>query len=390
MGRARSSHWPRQRVDAAVAAAAAAIGVANSWVKPSNGLLTGAPLTVIALVSGGTGLLLWWRHRRPIAIPCLVVACHVLAFTPTALAVALYTVGDVHHRRPRILGLFAVLATLADVAALRLGDVWDIREAGYSLALVIGPLVVGYAVALRSDLAAASQAELATREREHRLVLERARIHERARIARDMHDVVSHRVGHMVLMAAALKVGPGAQDKGVAQEAEQIRHEGRQALEELREILGVLTPDRARRTEPRAPQADARNLGDLARTAEHAGLQVDLRVQGQPESLPTVLQQALYRTVQESLTNAAKYAPGAPVQIDLECGPDRVDLSVANGPPAGPPGHDLPGGGNGLIGLRERASLLGGELEAGPEAGGFRVSLRLPAHPAPTGRDEQP
>ncbi|MFD7094112.1 ATP-binding protein, partial [Streptomyces xanthophaeus] len=82
----------------------------------------------------------------------------------------------------------------------------------------------------------------------------------------------------------------------------------------------------------------------------------------------------------------AKHAPGAQVEVALVCRTDRVDLTVSNGPPAGPPAHDLPSGGNGLIGLRERASLLGGTFGAGPEAGGFVVRLSLPAHPPPAGR----
>ncbi|MGW6857445.1 sensor histidine kinase [Streptomyces xanthophaeus] len=380
------SRWPQPRVDAAVTAAAVVIGVANSWAKPANGLLTGAPVTVVALASGAAGLLLWWRRRAPVTIACLVMAFHVLAFTPTALAVALYTLGAAHHRRPRLLALFAVLAALADVAALRLGHDWDVRDAGYSIALAVGPLVVGYAVALRRELAATARSELATRRREHELVVEQARIHERARIARDMHDVVSHRVGHMVLLAAALRVGPGATDGKVARDAEQIRHEGRRALEELRDILGVLRAGRAGQSAPRVPQADADGIGELVRTARQAGLRAGLHVEGEPGSLPTVVQQALHRTVQESLTNAAKHAPGAQVEVALVCRTDRVDLTVSNGPPAGPPAHDLPSGGNGLIGLRERASLLGGTFGAGPEAGGFVVRLSLPAHPPPAGR----
>jgi signal transduction histidine kinase len=216
------------------------------------------------------------------------------------------------------------------------------------------------------------------------LLVEQARVNERSRIARDMHDVVAHRVGHIVLLAAALRVGAGSVNRKVADDAEQIRHEGRRALEELRAILGVLTPDRAGRSAPRAPQVDAGELDELVRSARRAGLHADLRVEGEPGALPTLVQQALYRTLQESLTNAAKYAPGAEVAIELRCGPDAVDLTVVNGAASGPPADDLPSGGNGLLGLDERASLLGGVLTAGPEGVGFRVELHLPIAPADT------
>ncbi|MFD3477484.1 sensor histidine kinase [Streptomyces sp. NPDC058695] len=373
-----------RRLDASVAAAAALVGFGNSWVKPSNGLLTGAPTVTVAVLSGAVGLLLWWRRKRTVMVGWLVVLCHLLLFTPTALAVALYTVGSTYPNRWRLLAWFAVLGCLSDAGALWLGGAWDFRGAAYSLALVVGPLVVGYAVALRRDLATAAQTELATREREHVLLVEQARVNERSRIARDMHDVVAHRVGHIVLLAAALRVGPGAVNPKVADDAEQIRHEGRRALEELRAILGVLTPDRAGRPAPRALRVDAGDLDDLVRSARRAGLRADLGMEGEPGALPTLVQQALYRTLQESLTNAAKYAPGANVGIELRCGPDTVDLTVINGPASGPPADELPSGGNGLLGLDERASLLGGELTAGPEGEGFRVELHLPIAPPDT------
>ena len=119
-------------------------------------------------------------------------------------------------------------------------------------------------------------------------------------------------------------------------------------------------------------------------SAGRAGLHADLSIEGEPGSLPTLVQQAVYRTLQESLTNAAKYAPGAEVGIELRCGPDTVDLMVVNGPASGPPADELPSGGNGLFGLNERASLLGGELAAGPEGGGFRVELHVPLTPPDT------
>ncbi|MFB7997335.1 sensor histidine kinase [Streptomyces sp. NPDC056002] len=308
-----------RRTDAAVAAAAALVGFGNSWVKPSNGLLTGAPTVTVAVLSGAVGLLLWWRHKRTVVIGWLVVICHLLLFTPTALAIALYTVGSTYPNRWRLLAWFAGVGCLSDAGALWLGGAWDFRGAAYSLALVVGPLVVGYAVALRRDLAAAAQTELATREREHVLLVEQARVNERSRIARDMHDVVAHRVGHIVLLAAALRVGAGRADQKVADDAEQIRHEGRRALEELRAILGVLTPDRADRPAPRTPHGGAGDLDDLVRSARRAGLHAVLSVEGEPSRLLTLVQQALYRTLQRALV---RNPGGSPAGGIASCGGD--------------------------------------------------------------------
>ncbi|MGW2548647.1 hypothetical protein [Streptomyces sp. NPDC001635] len=104
-----ASFWSPRRVDAALVIAATTLGVGNSWIKPSNGLLlTGAPLPLTATVSGAVGLLLWWRRRHPFAVGCLVVLCHLLCFTPAALAIALYTVGTAYRRQARVLAFFVI------------------------------------------------------------------------------------------------------------------------------------------------------------------------------------------------------------------------------------------------------------------------------------------
>ncbi|MGW5122009.1 hypothetical protein ACWEQ8_42335, partial [Streptomyces noursei] len=153
-------------MDAAVVVVTVLVGVGNSWVKPSNGLMSNAPLGAVAGFSGAVALLLWWRRRFPRTVAGALLVAHVIAFTPTALAVALYTVGAQFHRRPRTLWIFGALSCVADLIAVQVGEpAWDLREAAYSLTVVIGPLVVGYAVALRRDLATAARNELAMMER---------------------------------------------------------------------------------------------------------------------------------------------------------------------------------------------------------------------------------
>ncbi|MFG3061182.1 sensor histidine kinase [Streptomyces sp. NPDC048231] len=149
---------------------------------------------------------------------------------------------------------------------------------------------MGGAVGLRRDLTTAAQAQLATLEREQELLVQRTRVEERSRIARDMHDVVAHRVGHIVLTAGALRVGAAAHEPKIADAAELIRREGRHALEELREILGILTPGRRA---PRAPRPDADELSGLVERCRRTGQLISLCVEGFPEALPTVVQQAL-------------------------------------------------------------------------------------------------
>ncbi|MFB7308279.1 sensor histidine kinase [Streptomyces sp. NPDC056192] len=372
------SHWSPRRVDALVTVAVMALGVVDSWVKPSSGLLTGLPTPVIAAASGAVGATLWWRRSRPDLVAAVVIVAYVVTFTPVALAVAMYTIGTV-HRRPRILAAYTAAGFAAGILGLR-GGLPDagVREAAYSLALILGPLAVGYVVAVRRDLTAATQARVADLEREHLVLDERARAEERAAIAREMHDVVGHRVSNMVLAAGALQVGPAAGHPDVVRTAELIRSDGRQALEELREILGVLSVGHPVHWAPTAPQPDVAQLPGIVAHATERGQSVQLEVNGHPETLSAPVQRAVHRIVQESLTNAAKHAPGARVRVEVDCRSDGVHVSVGNGAPTGRPTADLPSGGHGLVGLAERVELLGGTLTAGPHGDGFLVSAFLP------------
>ncbi|MEU9860608.1 histidine kinase [Streptomyces sp. NPDC047971] len=381
------SRWPPRRVDAVVTAVVVALGIADSWVKPSSGLLTGLPTPVIAACAAAVGLSLWWRRRRPHLVAAFVTVMHVVSFTPVALAAAMYTVGSL-DRRLRVLFAYGVAGFVAGLVGLHGGlPTAGIREAAYSLAAIVGPLAVGYAVGVRRDLTAAVQARVAVLERENRLLDERARAEERAEIAREMHDVVGHRVSNMVLAAGALEAGPASAVPEAARTAELIRTDGRQALEELREILGVLAPSRVSTGEPAGtagvraavpPAPDAEALSDLVAHARDRGQEVELRVNGHPEILPLPVQRALHRIVREALTNAAKHAPGATVRVDVACRADGVHLDVANTAPTRPTSPDLPSGGHGVVGLTERVALLGGTLTAGPRDGGFLLSAFVP------------
>jgi signal transduction histidine kinase len=215
--------------------------------------------------------------------------------------------------------------------------------------------------------ALAARAELLERERDlraHEAVAE-----ERARIARELHDLVAHNVSVMVVQAAAANDVFETQPQRAREALRDIERTGRSALTELRRLLG-----RVRQTDF-APQPGLSGLESLVDGVRAAGLPVTLRVEGSLDDLPTGLDLSAYRIVQEALTNAIKHAGASAAEVRVRRTADEVELEVVDDG-AGPSGN---GRGQGLIGMRERASLLGGEVEAGPKpGGGFRVRAKLP------------
>ncbi|HEY2673672.1 MAG TPA: histidine kinase [Rugosimonospora sp.] len=216
----------------------------------------------------------------------------------------------------------------------------------------------------------------------------RAALEERTRIARELHDVVAH---HMSLIAVQAETAP-YRHQGVTppllNEFTAIGDAAREALTEMRRLLGVLRSEDG--AAQRAPQPGLGEIPDLVDAARRAGVRVDLSVRGQAARVPATVGVCGYRIVQESLSNAGRHAAGAAVEVIVDCGPDAVRLSVING--MGRPGPDsapFPGpgpgpvsgrrSGHGLTGMRERVALLGGDLSAGPTAeGGFGVRAVLP------------
>ena len=226
-----------------------------------------------------------------------------------------------------------------------------------------------------AEQALAAQTERAELERARRAVLE-----ERARIARELHDVVAH---HMSLIAVQAETAPyrlsDLPESAVA-EFGSLSGVAREALAEMRRLLGVLRYDQPAGL---APQPQLSDLPALVAAARRAGVSVELAVPGAMGDVPSSVAVCAYRIVQESLSNASQHAPGAAVSVSVGHDPGVVLLRVANGPggpggPARPPGSE-PGPGHGLTGMRERVALLGGSLSAGPsDGGGFVVSAVLP------------
>ncbi|HEX3489588.1 MAG TPA: sensor histidine kinase [Streptosporangiaceae bacterium] len=195
---------------------------------------------------------------------------------------------------------------------------------------------------------------------------------ERVRIARELHDIVAHHLSVVVLQAA------GARASGLATEATlaKIENNGRQALAETRRLLGVLREDG--QETGLGPQPGVGELATLADTVRAAGLPVDLDIDGDPAALPAAVDLSVYRIVQEALTNVLKHAGPARAQVTIGCADEAVTIEVTDD---GTRAASLqpPAGGHGLAGMRERAAIFGGELQAGPRpGGGFAVRARLP------------
>ncbi|MFE3455330.1 sensor histidine kinase [Nonomuraea sp. NPDC059194] len=202
---------------------------------------------------------------------------------------------------------------------------------------------------------------------------------ERARIARELHDVVAHHLSVIAIQAEAVPMAARGDAARLEEGLAQIRGLSLEAIKELRQVLGVLRDQEGRADTTPAPALD--RLDELVGNARSAGLTVLVRRSGELEEVPTAMAVSAYRIVQESLSNAMRHAPGSAVAVELVWAGD-LRVRVANGPGRGP--GATPGAGHGLMGMRERATLLGGSLEAGPtEEGGFEVKATLPLERSP-------
>ncbi|ALG11287.1 sensor histidine kinase [Kibdelosporangium phytohabitans] len=215
------------------------------------------------------------------------------------------------------------------------------------------------------------------RDRLYRMQMEAARAEERATLAAEMHDVVTHRVSLMVLQAGGLEMT--AKDDETRRAAEELRANGCQALEELREVVAILRAETGE-AKGAVTQAPVPELSTLVSESTSVGVAVELVEEGTADQASPVVRRTAHRIVQEALTNARKHAPGAAVRVAVNYGPAGTRVSVRNTAPDRPADPDLTaaGSGSGLDNLRERVSMIGGTLDAGPSPeGGFHVSATL-------------
>ncbi|MEU8684296.1 histidine kinase [Streptomyces sp. NPDC048611] len=349
--------------------------------------LAGHVLSVVTGVVAGAAVLMLPYRRWP-AITMGAVAWLLLSVW-IPLGVGSYVAARTSSRPRNLVGYLvgagavAVLPTATGVAVGTpgLGGEDLLPSLGGAVLFVWLPAALGLWSRARREVIDGIQERAAQREREHLAHAERARAEERARIARDMHDIVAHRVSLMVLHAGALEVN--AKDEETAAAAELIRTTGREALTQLREVIGVLKSAGDGNGPSLGPQPTLVDLDGLLDQSRAAGVSVARHDEGTPQRLPTLLEHAAYRVVQEALTNVHKHAGRAHADVAVRYLESELEVVVSNTAPEAP-AESLPGSGTGLIGLRERVELLDGIFAAQPcHGGGFTVSARFPlARPA--------
>ncbi|WP_091298339.1 sensor histidine kinase [Amycolatopsis xylanica] len=353
-------------LDVAVAAAAIAFSLASGDPADPH-----PAFHVPAVI--GSGLALLARRRWPFVVLLISAAALAADVTLLPLMIALYSVAA--KRGISVLtGIAALVTLLTTVLPQLFRGPFEPTAAAIALAMiVVGPVLAGLWMHQRAALLAVLRERAEEAERTRTLLADQAVFAERRRIAREMHDVVAHRVTAVALQAGALSVL--ATDERTERAAETIRAVSATALEELRDILRVLRDEDAA-TPTRSGEGALASLEALVEEVVATGALVELRM---PDPLPDVPDQvgrAVYRVVQESLTNAAKHAPHAAVEVRLATGDGRLDVEVTNR--LTPRSAGVPGSGYGLVGMRERVELTGGALEAGRVGDRFRVLARFP------------
>jgi signal transduction histidine kinase len=380
-------------VDAALVAGAAVLGglflLSTVTAEPLPPTLPPLGLDIGIGVASCVALLLF-RRRWPVALAlaCIPVALiSSAAMGPTALAV--FTVAA--YRSWRVTAAVAGAHLLMNVLALEFAPITQRQyvETVVTMMLLDTALVAtGMLVRSQRMLVGSLQDRARQAEEGQRLRVEEARHLERERLAREMHDVLAHRISLLAVHAGALEFRRTATAEE-ARAAGIIRQSAYDALEDLREVLGMLrgTPGGA---DPERPQPTLADLPALVEESRRAGMRVVLDDRlGRPDPVPAGIGRHVYRIVQEGLTNARKHAPGAEVRVTLtaphqatEPGPtaaDQLAIEVVNPMPLGIAAAEIPGAGAGLIGLRERLDLIGGRLEHERTPGGdFRLRAWIP------------
>jgi signal transduction histidine kinase len=357
-------------VDAAVALGLVALVLLEVLASDQD-----VPLALAVPVALAMTVPFVWRRRFPVAVAMTVLGAFTVQGVAgdwdlepqtelLAVAFAFWVLGT---SVPNPLALRAAAGGLALLVIHEPGDT-----------IVMGPLMAGVYAAgrlmrSRSELARALERDRA--EGERRAVLE-----ERARIARELHDVVAHAISLMTVQAGAERLAIGAERQQTTEALNQIEVTGRQALAEMRRLLGMLRdPGEA---VDLTPQPGLTQLPALAERVTRAGLAVELTIDGAPGPVSPGVDISTYRIVQEGLTNALKHAEAQRATVRVAFDGDRVEIEILDdGRSPSPPAN---GSGHGLSGMRERVALYDGTLDAGPRPqGGWALRVSLPREPAP-------
>jgi signal transduction histidine kinase len=369
----------KRSLDLAAAAAIAALCALQLTIRPprGGGLVIGiagltalgcaamvvrrrVPVTVAVVFAAALfvpGVVLGSRWWNPLPLALLVV-CVILS----------YTLGSRVDGPPAMLGL-AAMAVAASAG--------DLSPSSFvsSLVLTVPGWAAGRVIRSRNRLAVQLAARARELELEREAFAREAVRYERARIARDLHDIVAHSVSMIVLQAGAGRRALATQPATAAESLEHIQRGAHQAELEIEELAALLADH--------PPRAGDRGLGPLDQLVQRAaatGLSVTCKFTGNHDNLPAEITDAAYRVTQEGITNALKHAPGAPITVEVHASSTGLWITVENGPPSGPgSGLDKAGGGYGIAGLSDRLRCVEGTLQAGQTpTGGWRLAARLP------------
>jgi signal transduction histidine kinase len=386
--------WLRRHpvlVDGVLALALGALGLSVLGAARPLGSVPAGPSVIVLMCAP-----IAFRRQYPVGVFVTILLAgglEVLALprpvgSDLAVLVALYTLAAYRPRRVALPGLLVTLLGSA-IAIARWAPEHAVRDwwtLGEVLAVFWGPAITAWLLGDMMRWRRSYYKELEERaarlERERDAHAQIAAAAERARIARELHDVVAHNVSVMVVQADGAAYALDSSPERAREALAAISATGRQALAEMRSLLGVLrsAADPAARGEADlAPQPGIEQLSGLLEQARATGLPVSFTVEGVPWHLPRGTALTAYRIVQESLTNARKHGgPGVTATVTLRFCQDEVAVIVADDGKCSPKSAD--GLGHGLIGMRERVELFGGKVTAGPKpGGGFRVTATLPA-----------
>lgn len=383
-GRGPFSRWPRS-ADVALAAVVfvlEVIGILGRVVQESGEFSISmlgdvSPATYLLLAVSSIALI--WRTAQPMIVVAITLGASIvwdvlgLAYGPSlAILIALYSVGR-YVKEDRT----SYLAVAAAVVLAITDDLVE-SESASTMALTVGIVVlawyVGRRVRGRRDYLALLEERAGYLERERVAEAQRAVTQERTRIARELHDLVAHRVSMITVQAGAAQTVASSDPAKAIRAMEAVEQAGREALDELRQVLGVLRTDDA---DALAPMHGVSEIPTLVSDMRDAGVDVAMSTEGVPDDVPARIELAAYRIVQEALTNVLKHGgPSPSAEVHLAKDGQMLSIEVTD---RGTGGSSLPGSGQGLVGMRERATLLGGSFEAGLQpGGGFQVNARLP------------
>ena len=382
-----------------LAGTVAAASLAGLWVQGDKvgGAHWRHPDALAVVITLAATVPLAWRRRHPGAVLGVVgvatVALFIAGYPPAGaglpILVAFFS-AVAHRNRPTALGpmTFTVAVFAASLIASR-GPRRVVSLIGDLVPFTVA-WIIAETVRNRRAYTASLQERAERLEREREIEAHQAVTAERARIARELHDVVAHSMSVMVVQAGAARRVLNRDPEQAKEALQSIEETGRQALDEMRRLLGVLRQD----DEPRAarfPQPTVHELDLLLEHVREAGLEVSLTIEGQERPLPSGVDLSVFRIVQEALTNTLKHAGPAEAQVILRWGDHEVEAEISD-TGRGPATNDDGTAGHGLVGMRERVALYGGDLRIGHRpGGGFRVRATFPlAVPPPTGITPRP